>query len=146
MSISSNIIQFQNATATPRTQKASKHYPFSLRFTEAERAWLLRQAETLSLAAYIRLQLFKDFKTAPPSRQKLSRKVASPSSELAVLGTMLGGLGQSQLVSHLNQIAKAANQGALPVTPELETELFDACAAIQDMRKRLIAALGVKAQ
>ena len=44
----------------------------------------------------------------------------------------------------MNQIAKAANIGALPVTPELEDELFAACAAIQDMKSELVTALGVK--
>ena len=57
---------------------------------------------------------------------------------------MLGGLGQSQLASTMGELARAAKMGALPVTPELEQELLEACSAIQDMREQLISALGVK--
>lgn len=128
-------------------KKRKKHPPpFSIRFTDAERAQLDRDAGTLSLAAYIRLKLFAGI-DPPPSKRKPARKIKSkPSAELAVLGHMLGGLGQSRLASNMNQIAKAANMGALPVSPELEKELFEACAAVQSMRKDLITALGVKAQ
>ena len=146
MSNSSINTAFKSATSVPKAEPKPKLLPFSLRFTEQERAWLLRRAGTLSLAAYIRLQLFKDFDDAPPPRRKQTRKVKNPSAELSVLGAMLGGLGQSRLAANLNQIAKAANQGALPVTPELEAELSEACAAIQDIRETLISALGVKTQ
>ena len=138
---------FSEATAHPPNTKRKKYPPpFSIRFTDEERARLDRDAGTLSLAAYIRFKLFAGDEP-PPAKRKLTRKVKpKPSAELAVLGHMLGGLGQSRLASNLNQIAKAANMGALPVSPELEQELFAACAAVQSMRQDLIAALGVKAQ
>lgn len=135
---------FSEAAALPAKPKAKHPPPFSIRFTDAERAQLNRDAGTLSLAAYIRLKLFVGIKP-PPTKRKLTRKIKSkPSAELAVIGHMLGGLGQSRLASNMNQIAKAANVGALPVTPELEEELFEACAAIKTMRKDLIAALGIE--
>ena len=119
--------------------------PFSIRFTDAERARLDRDAGMLSLAVYIRLKLFAGDEL-PPTKRKPTRKKYAPSAELAVLGQMLGRLGQSRLSTNLNQIARAASKGALPVTPELEQELIEACAAIREMRENLIKALGVKVQ
>ncbi len=59
-----------------------------------------------------------------------------------ILAQLLGALGKSRLASNLNQIAKAANIGALPVTEELEAELHTACAEIGEMRDTLMTALG----
>lgn len=131
--------------ARPSKPKRKAPPPFSIRFTEEERAWLERDAGALSIAAYMRLRLFAG-DDPPPTKRKPTRKQYVPSAELAILGEMLGGLGQSRLASNVNQLAKAANMGALPVTPEVEQELLEACAAIQDMREKLISALGVKAQ
>lgn len=138
---------FRSAGGESRTRRkrSSKTRPFSLRFTDEERAYLNKRAGALSLAAYIRLKLFSECET-PPTRRKPSRKRYSPSAELAVLGHMLGGLGRSELASSLSGIAEAARIGALPVTPELEQELHEACLAVQDMRRELISALGVKVQ
>jgi len=117
--------------------------PITFRASEDERAAILRAAGAMSLSAFIRLKVLADLDIDAP-RRKVSRKRHTPSAELAVLGQMLGGLGQSRLSQNMNQIAKAANMGALPVSPALEAELFEACAAIQDMRTKLIEALGVK--
>jgi len=138
---------FSGAAAhRPKPERKKHPPPFSIRFTDEERARLNRDAGTLSLAAYIRLKLFAGDEP-PPTKRKPTRKVRpKPSAELAVLGHMLGGLGQSRLASNLNQIAKAANMGALPVSPDLEQELFAACAAVQSMRQDLTAALGVRVQ
>ncbi len=138
-------VQFRQAAQTEVRKKSNVLPPFSIRFSEEERARLDQAAGALSLAAYIRLKLFSD-DDAPPTKRKLTRKQYQPSAELAVLGHMLGSLGKSRLASNLNQIAKAANIGALPVTPELEQELHEACAAVLNMRQELISALGVKAQ
>ena len=60
-----------------------------------------------------------------------------------MLALVLAELGQSRLASNINQLAKAANMGALDVTPEIERELETACREIQTMWALLIAALGV---
>lgn len=124
--------------------KSKRPAPFSIRFSDEERAELNSKRGVLSLAAYIRLRLFTDEAEQPAKRKKLTRKHYKPSVEVAVLSQMLGALGESRLPSNLNQIAKAANLGALPVTPELEQELFEACAHIKAMRHDLIGAIGVK--
>lgn len=135
-----------SADSKRRARRKRNHPPpFSIRFTDEERAYLTQQAGALSLAAYIRLKLFSDADRLPSS-PRMTKKSRSPSAELTVLGHMLGGLGQSRLASNLNQIAKAANIGALPVTPELEAELNDACSAVKEMRRDLIEALGIEAK
>ena len=136
--------EFVLAARPKRKTRKKRSPPFSMRFSDEERARLDRERGILSLAAYIRLKLFTDEANQSRERKKLVRKHSSPSAELAMLSQMLGGLGQSRLASNLNQIAKAANMGALPVTPDLEQELSEACTAIQDMKRDLISALGVK--
>ena len=130
--------------ASPR-QQIAKMRPFSLRFTESERTRLEHAAGTLSLAAYIRLKLFEDDSESMPKR-RATRRVQTPSAELAVIGQMLGQLGETRLAASLDDIAKAASSGALHVEPELETELKQACATVQEIRALLIKALGVRTE
>ena len=135
--------QFRAGTASATRQKKSKSLkPFSLRFTEEERARLERAAGQQSLASYIRARLLGD--DVSPRKARHSRKPRRPRIDHIALGKVLGALGQSRLASNMNQIAKAAHMGALPVTPDLMQELHEACAAIRAMRRDLIAALGIK--
>ena len=145
MTISPNVETFNKAAQDRPKRRKKPLPPFSIRFTDEERARLGRAAGTLSLAAYIRLKLFEgeDLSSSP---KRMTKKPRQPSAELAVLGHMLGGLGQSRLANNLNQIAKAANTGTLPIGPDLEEELWKTCAEIQQMRVALIEALGVKSQ
>lgn len=135
---------FNESAAAPQHKKR-RPPPFSIRFSDNERARLNRDAGALSWAAYIRLRLFSG-DDRPPPRKRRTRRKYSPSAELAVLGKLLGAIGKSELAPSMRGIASAAKVGALPVTPELEQELFEACAAIQHMRRELISALGVKPQ
>ena len=114
--------------------------PYSIRFNEQERVSLTRDAGGKSWAAYIRSKLFPD--TDQP-KQRQTRKKRRPEADEIKIAQVLGALGQSRLSQNLNQIAKAANLGVLPVSSELEKELFDACADIQAMRHTLIQALGL---
>ena len=54
----------------------------------------------------------------------------------------MGALGGSRLSSNLNQLAKAVNTGSLPVTPETEDDLKQACREVAEMRAELLRALG----
>ena len=58
------------------------------------------------------------------------------------LGQLLGEMGRARLANHLNPLAKAANTGCLPVTPDTEIALRDACAEVQAMCKTLLTVLG----
>lgn len=110
--------------------------PFSLRLSFEERFALQHAAAGLPLGAYIRNKLFDGDLTPRRTRGH------HPVKDHAALAKVLGALGVSRLSSNLNQIARAAHIGALPVTPELEEELRDACAQIRGMRSDLLKALG----
>ena len=129
--------EFNAAFAAPKeVSKPKPPPPFSLRLSFEERAVLEHAAAGQSLGAYIRSKLFDGDLT--PRRTRGHR----PVKDHTALAKVLGALGQSRLSSNLNQLAKAAHIGALPVTPELAEELFDACAQIRAMRIDLLKALG----
>jgi len=125
----------------PASQQKPKYPPpFSLRLTFDERARLEREAAGMSLGAYIRERLFGSNVAPRKTRGKF------PVKDHEALGRVLGALGSSRLSSNLNQLAKAANTGSLPVTPDTEAELREACAAVLVMREELLMALGRGAQ
>ena len=114
--------------------------PFSLRLTFEERAKLERDAAGMALGAYIRSRLLDPETVAPRKRGKF------PVKDHQALAQLLGLLGQSRLANNVNQLAKAANTGSLPVTPETEEALMSATADINHMRQLLIQALDIDAR
>jgi len=126
-----------NAVAAEEVVEPKKYPPpFSLRLTLEERARLEDEAGDLPLGAYIRERLLGD-DTAPRTRRG-----NSPVKDKEALGRVMGALGAARLSANLNQLAKAVNTGSLPVTPETEAELQEACRKIADMRADLLRALG----
>ncbi|SEH60855.1 hypothetical protein [Paracoccus alkenifer] len=125
-----------NAIAKDEAAKPKYPPPFSLRLTYEERARLDAQRGDKPLSVYIRECLFGD-DVAPRKRRG-----NSPVKDKEALGRVLGALGQSRLSSNLNQLAKAAHTGSLPVTPETESDLREACRDIAEIRAALMAALG----
>lgn len=115
--------------------KKKREAPFSLRLTFEEKAALKEMAGDMPLGAYIKAVLFDG---AP---HKAPRTGKSRVSDPELLGRALGQLGKSRLSQNLNQLAKAVNMGALPVTPETESELRQACADIALMREELLRTL-----
>ncbi len=128
---------FSVSAARPR-KKPKRRYtpPFSSRLTVEERKRLDEMAGNQPLGSYIRDRLFGE-------KVEKRRKVKKPTVDSAMLAMVLSELGQSRLASNINQLAKAANMGALDITPEIEQEIEQACQEIQTMRALLIAALGV---
>lgn len=110
--------------------------PFSLRLTIEERAELERRAGSKPLGQFIREQCLG--KSAEPRAGKRRRAKV----DHALFAQALAVLGGSHLASNMNQIAKAAHMGALPVTPDLMADLDAACADIKAMRGALLRALG----
>jgi hypothetical protein len=126
-----------NAVAVEEVVEPKKYPPpFSLRLTLEERAHLEAEAGDLPLGAYIRERLLGD-DVAPRTRRG-----NSPVKDKEALGRVMGALGAARLSANLNQLAKAVNTGSLPVTPETEAELQEACRKIADMRADLLRALG----
>lgn len=122
-------------TRTIRPGAAAK--PFSIRLTEDERCSLLERAGKFPLGVFIRDLIFADGTRAP------RRQMANPVKDHEALARVLAALGQSRIANNLNQLAKAVNIGALPVTVETEREIMQACAAVVAMRRDLMRALGL---
>jgi len=114
--------------------------PFSLRLTLDERAKLERDAAGQAVSVYVRHMLFGD---QPVPRRRAPKKKASV--DQVALSRLLAALGASRLSQNLNQLAKAVNTGSLPVTPETERDLKDACQAVVLIRADLMRALGASA-
>ena len=114
--------------------------PFSLRLTFEERAKLERDAAGMALGAYIRSRLLDPETVAPRKRGKF------PVKDHKLLAQLLAMLGQSRLANNVNQLAKAANTGSLPVTPETEEALLTAVHEVTRMRQLLIEALDLDAR
>lgn len=110
--------------------------PFSIRFTFEERARLDAARGRSSLAVHIRERLFGD--EVSPRRKPGN----SPIKDAEALGRVLGALGGSRLSNNLNQLAKAVNTGSLPVTPQTEADLVEACQEVKALRTELLRALG----
>ncbi|MEM7192531.1 MAG: hypothetical protein AAF405_06615 [Pseudomonadota bacterium] len=128
--------EFNNITAVEPEKEQKYPPPFSLRLTYEERARLEAEAGDKPLGVYIRERLLGE-DTTPRKRRG-----NSPVKDKEALGRVMGALGASRLSANLNQLAKAVNSGSLPVTPETEAELGEACRDIADMRADLMRALG----
>lgn len=124
-------------TALVGSTKRKTASPFCLRLTFEERAKLEEDAADMPLGAFIRLRVFGDGHAPRRTRGK------RPVKDHAELGQLLAALGNSRLSSNVNQLARAVNSGSLPVTPETELALMEACADIAWMRIALMKGLGL---
>ena len=133
--------EFQQATtpATSPPQGGKPPPPFSLRLSAEERAELIRRAGSKPLGAYIRAQLLGNVTTPRRTRRQ-------PGADQQTLAKLLAELGKSRLSSNLNQLAKAVNMGSLPVSPETEQSLVQACEDVRRMRHALLSALGLRSE
>lgn len=136
-SIVSSFNEKASGEARPESPKANPPPPFSIRFTYEERRILRRECSDRPWSEFIRERVFGDeFSERQRGRKDMATQQA--------IAQALGKLGQSRLAANMNQIAKAANTGTLPVTPELTRELEEACQEVRLLREALISALGVK--
>lgn len=110
--------------------------PFCLRLTPNERTLLQSSAEGLPLGEFIRRSALAGIGISTTARR------ARKSIDRRLLAQLLGQLGQLRLASNLNQLAKAANSGALPLSEETHTAILEACADIREIRITLMRALG----
>ncbi|MEM9580747.1 MAG: hypothetical protein AAF891_08670 [Pseudomonadota bacterium] len=134
--MTSSRLDFNKLAASAADKKKKYPPPFSLRLTYEERVRLEAEAGDKPLGAYIRERLLGN--DATPRK----RRGNSPVKDKEALGRVMGALGASRLSSNLNQLAKAVNAGALPVTPETEGEIKEACRDVAAMRADLLRALG----
>ena len=113
--------------------------PFSLRLTEQERAALKEMAGEQPMGQFIKDAIF-DKSLRPPKRSR------NAPTDQKLIAKLLAALGSSRIASNINQLAKAANSGSLPVNIEVIDALNEAVEAIRWMRDTLIEAMGIKAQ
>lgn len=130
--------QFKNAASKSKKPKLGALKPFSVRFSDEERAFLDRKAGRKPLGTYIRDELLGD--------QQAKRKTTLPVPKIdyVMLARILGTLGRSELASNICLLATAAETGALFVDEETKAEIFAARSDIQEMRILLIKGLGLK--
>lgn len=117
--------------------KRKRDTPFAIRLSRDERARLVTEAAGAPLGTYIKAKALG----APPMRVRRTGIVFEDRQSFA---QALGLLGKSRLSSNLNQLAKLANTGSLPLTPEVEAELLAALADVRAIRRLLMTALGLK--
>lgn len=110
----------------------------SLRLTTEEHEQLQAWSDGSSISSYVRGCIF--------NRTKESRRRTrhSPVKDHEPLAEILGRLGQTRISNNLNQIARHANMGTLPLDPDVEQDIKIACAEIAWIKVRLIEALGLK--
>lgn len=102
--------------------------PFSLHLSATERAGLLRQADQPPPWGLIRPCLLDGLENSRRSSRQ-------PVKDEQILAKMLGKLGKSKLANNLNQLAKVASLGSLPVGPETEQAVVEACQEVRHMRE-----------
>ena len=121
-------------------EKRDYPVPFSLRLTFEERAALEQAAADMPLGAYIRSRILGE--DARPRKTRNTR----PVEDHQALGQVLGELGRSRIANNLNQLAHAANSGSLPVTPDTEAAMMEACREVQALRAEEMRALGLRSK
>lgn len=130
---------FKSVAQLPQTDvRRKRSAPFSLRLSPEERARLAIEAAGAPLSAYIKAKVLGSDASGPIRRS--GRTV----EDRQALAKALALLGKSHLSANLNQIARAVNMGTLPVTPETEQELYAALRDVRELRRLLIAGLGLK--
>lgn len=117
--------------------KPPRPVPFSIRLSADERSMLERKAGNKPLSSYIREQLLGDQTTT-------RKKVQSPKPDYVLLGKILAALGPSDLATSICMMAKLAEHGSLLVDDDCAKSLQSACDNIQEIRRSLIHALGLK--
>lgn len=123
---------------SPPRQRAKKPAPFSLRLTPEQRARLVAEAKGAPLGAYIKAKVLGDDLPIRLRRSGLALQ------DRKALAQALALLGRSRVANNLNQLAHAANIGALPVDPDTVSDINAALADVRAIRRHLMAALGLK--
>ena len=91
-----------------------------------------------TLSSYFRWLAFKDKIPLIRTRGK------KPVKDYKKLAQLLAFFGKSRIANNINQLAKAANSGSLPVNIEMLNSLNEAVKTINWIRTTLIQALGLQ--
>lgn len=129
---------FERSSIPPKQKNRGRGRAFSLWLSPEEEAELAALAGEWPWGAYLKKRVFTE---RSPIRKRRSYRNVEDKHALAMA---LALLGRSRFSSNLNQLAKAANIGTLPLTPEVVQELHQACDHISEIKSLLVEALGLK--
>lgn len=118
----------------------AENYRLTLRLSDDQQTELEQRAGQLPLSTYVRHALFAANDNEPPKRQRKSQPTLKDRQALA---RVLCKLGESELSASMNEMARLAHLGALPVDLDTEAAIKAGCQDIADMRRLLMNALGV---
>ena len=113
--------------------------PITLRLSQNEIDRLDDMISGSSRSAYIRKQIFGE------NAEKRKYRPKTPKTDDVAISQILAMLGASRIGNNLNQLAKAANSGALMADDEVIAQIEEAYAFHLAIRSMLIEALGLKA-
>ncbi len=114
-----------------------RSYTLSLRLTPVEHELLDKAATEMSYSAYARECLFGQNAIKRRTRNK------HPVKDHQELSRLLAWVGSSRIANNLNQLAYAANCGALILEPEQADTLTLACHDLKEIKAMLMKALGL---
>jgi len=126
----------------PKPANAKSRHILSVPLSPEQMADLARRAGRAPLSAFARAQLFpaNDNEPAPAARTRR----AAPMRDDAALAEILAKLGKTDLGTSFREMARLARLGALPLTPETESYIQQACRDIADIKTLLMKALGIR--
>ena len=114
----------------------------SVPLTLAQRSALEMRAGTQPLSAFVRDRLFAANDNAPIDVPSARRKTSF--GDRKAMAQALALLGRSELAASLQEMARLARVGALPVTPETEDALRKAANDVAEIKFLLMRGTGLK--
>ncbi|MGE0054431.1 MAG: hypothetical protein AB7S74_09495 [Hyphomicrobium sp.] len=120
--------------------KQTSRVILSIPLTTELKADLERRAGRQPVSAYARKVLFPANDNAPPKK----RIARHDRKDRQAFATVLARLGAMEVSGSVQELARLARLGALPMTPEVEAALQQACADIAAIKALLMKALGLR--
>ena len=111
-----------------------------MRYSDKERKKVQANAEAMKLptSTYIRISSLSD------DSRHLKRFELSTTQERKEYAQILAALGKSRISQNLNQIAYAINTGTLVLSPDVVSQITEACETLQWLRRSLIKKMGLR--
>lgn len=113
---------------------------YTVRYSDKERKKVQANAEAMKLptSTYIRISSLSD------DSRHLKRFELSTTQERKEYAQILAALGKSRISQNLNQIAYAINTGTLVLSPDVVSQITEACETLQWIRRSLIKKMGLR--
>lgn len=126
--------EFVRSGTKSKSKRQNSSSVLSIRISHSERAELERRSAGQNLSTYVRSSLFDSDATKPIRTTEYKQAVAQA----------MGKLGKSAHIGTLQRVLRACDDGALILHEDAEIALRRACTQIDDMRRELLSALGLR--